>query len=286
MLVVERISDLRKAIDEAKLIGRTVGLVPTMGALHEGHLSLVKASKDAGDFTVVSIFVNPTQFAPTEDLQKYPRPFEADTEKCEEAGVDIIFHPSVEEMYPAGFSTYINVEGPLTELWEGVSRPTHFRGVVTICAKLFAVVEPERAYFGMKDYQQLKVIQKMVRELNIPLNIIPVPIVRENDGLAMSSRNIYLNPQERKAALVLYRSLLRARDLIESKETNAEIIRQFVHDTITAEPLATEDYIAVADPETLQPVEKIKGRTLIALAVRIGKTRLIDNMLIKPNKPV
>lgn len=279
MQVVETIADLRRIILETKREGRAVGFVPTMGALHDGHISLVKQSKDRGDFTVVSVFVNPTQFGPNEDFHKYPRPFEADAEKCRAAGVDLIFHPSVEEMYPDGFGTYVDIEG-VTEMLEGAARPGHFRGVATVVLKLFAAVEPNRAYFGMKDFQQLKVIEKMVRDLNVKVEIVPVPIYREPDGLAMSSRNAYLDSDQRQAALVLYRSLLAARNAVRNGEADAEKIRQVALQVITAEPLAVVDYVAVVHSETLEPVEKIEEETLVALAVRIGKTRLIDNMLI------
>jgi pantoate--beta-alanine ligase len=250
-----------------------------MGALHEGHLSLVKQSKDNGDFTVVSIFVNPTQFGPNEDFAKYPRPFEADAEKCREAGVDAIFAPTPEEMYPEGFDTFVEVGG-ITGKLEGASRPGHFRGVATIVLKLFAAVEPRRAYFGMKDYQQLKVIQKMARDLNVSVDIVPVPTVRERDGLAKSSRNAYLSPEERRAATVLYRSLVAAKAPAESGERDAEVIRRTVVDMIQSEPLAAIDYVAAVDPDTLEPLREFEGEILVALAVRIGRTRLIDNMLV------
>jgi pantoate--beta-alanine ligase len=277
--IVETIADLRSIIGTVKKEGRTIGFVPTMGALHEGHMSLVRGSKAKDDFTVVSVFVNPTQFGPNEDFHKYPRPFEADAEKCEAAEVDLIFHPSVEEMYPEGFGTYVDVEG-VTEMLEGASRPAHFRGVATVVLKLFAAVEPTRAYFGIKDFQQLKVIEKMVRDLNINVEIVPVPIFREPDGLAMSSRNAYLDPCQRQAALVLYRALGAARDAVAEGEKDAEKVRQAALQVIGVEPLAVVDYVAVVHPDTLHPIEKIEGETLVALAVRIGKTRLIDDMLI------
>lgn len=279
MEIVERIEDLRRMTRGAKDEGKIVGLVPTMGALHEGHLSLVRQSVEAGDFTVVSIFVNPAQFAPTEDLGRYPRNFEADVEECREAGAGLIFAPTVEEMYPEGFATYVEVGG-LTDMLEGASRPGYFRGVATIVLKLFAAVEPRRAYFGMKDYQQLKVIEKMVRDLNVRLDIIPAPTVREPDGLAMSSRNAYLNPAERRAATALFRALSAAKAAVEDGETDAGIVRQIALSVINSEPLAEIDYVAVVDPETLQPAAAVDRKVLVALAVRIGKTRLIDNLLM------
>ncbi len=283
MQIVKSIADLRRAVSEAKNHGRRVGLVPTMGALHAGHMSLVESSKNAGDFTVVSIFVNPTQFGPSEDLERYPRPFEADAQKCEAAGVDVIFHPSVLEMYTTGFATYVDVEG-ITSLWEGKARPGHFRGVTTVCLKLFTATEPDCVYFGMKDYQQLKVIEKMVRDLNLNLDVVAVPTVREPDGLAMSSRNVYLNAEERRAALVLFKSLTLAQTLVEGGERTGDVIRQSVAGAIAEEPLALVDYLAVVDPDTLAPIETIEKQVLVALAVKIGNTRLIDNALISTSE--
>ena len=278
MRIVETIPELRRAISEVE--NKEIGLIPTMGALHEGHLSLMRAAKHKNEFVVVSIFVNPTQFGPNEDFSRYPRTFEADVEKCRSVGVDLIFHPSPEEMYPNGFSTFVDVEG-ITERLEGGFRPGHFRGVTTIVFKLFAAVEPDSAYFGMKDYQQLKVIEKMVRDLNVDVEIVPVPTLREPDGLAMSSRNAYLSEDERRAALALYRSLIAAKELADSGETDAEAIRQKALQMIQAEPLVNKiDYVEVVDPNTLDPVSWITSGAVIALAVRIGKTRLIDNMLI------
>lgn len=278
--IVKQIEELRRAVSGAKRAGNTVGFVPTMGALHDGHLALVDESKHENGFTVVSIFVNPTQFGHDEDLSRYPRPFESDAAKCEAAGVDLIFAPSVEEMYPEGFGTYVDVEG-ITDKLEGASRPGHFRGVATVVLKLFAAVEPTRAYFGMKDYQQLKVIRKMVRDLNVKIEIVPVPTVREPDGLAISSRNAYLDPCQRQAATTLYRSLMAARGAAVAGERNAETVRKKALDVIKIEPLASVDYVAVVDPETLDGVDRIEGQVLVAIAVKIGGVRLIDNMLIE-----
>jgi pantoate--beta-alanine ligase len=279
MKIVSKIEDLRKLIPDAKMRGKTIGLVPTMGALHDGHMSLVRAARESGDFVVVSIFVNPTQFGPNEDFRRYPRTFEADSAKCAEAGVDIIFAPNTEEMYPDGFSTFVDVEGITTKL-EGTSRPGHFTGVATVVLKLFAAVEPTRAYFGMKDYQQLKVIEKMVRDLNVKVEVVPVPTLREPDGLAMSSRNAYLRPDERKAATVLYRSLSKAKEMADSGEKDAQAIWNAVTEIIDAEPLAEIDYVAVCHPQTLEMLDSIEGGALVALAVRMGKTRLIDNIVL------
>jgi pantoate--beta-alanine ligase len=277
--VATTIADLRGKIGEAKRQGRVVGLVPTMGALHEGHLALVRASRNVGDYTVVSIFVNPAQFGPAEDFDRYPRSLESDLAICRREGVDLVFAPSVSEMYPEGFGTWVEVQG-LTDTLEGASRPGHFLGVATIVIKLFASVEPRRAYFGMKDYQQLKVIQKMVRDLNVRLDIVAVPTVREPDGLAMSSRNAYLSPEERQAATVLHKALVEAERLVKSGETSAESVRKAVEARIRTEPLASVEYVAVVHPETLEPLEAIGEGAVVLLAVRIGETRLIDNMLI------
>ena len=280
MEIVKGINDMRRLVHAARKEHRIIGLVPTMGALHEGHLSLIRRSKEADDFTIVSIFVNPIQFGPAEDFERYPRPFEADVEKCQEAGVDLVFAPAPEVMYPEGFGTYVEVEG-IMEVLEGASRPGHFRGVATAVLKLFNLAQPHRAYFGMKDYQQLKVIQKMVRDLNLEVEIVPCPTVREPDGLAISSRNAYLSPRERQAALVLYRALQTASRMVRSGEHRAEVVRSAALCEIEAEPLAQVDYVAIVDPETLQPVDQILEKALVALAVRIGGTRLIDNELVE-----
>jgi len=277
--IAERTADLRRIVRVVRDEHRIIGLVPTMGALHEGHLSLVRRSKENDDFTVVSIFVNPAQFAPSEDFRRYPRAFEADLQKCEESGIDLVFAPTTIEMYPQGFSTYVTVEG-IAEALEGASRPGHFRGVATIVLKLFNLARPHRAYFGLKDYQQLKVIEKMVRDLNLDVEIVPCPTVREPDGLALSSRNAYLGPAERRAAAVLYRALVAARDAVAAGERDAEAVRSAALTVIQAEPLAEVDYAAVVDPETLQPVRRVEAPALVALAVRIGATRLVDNMLV------
>jgi pantoate--beta-alanine ligase len=257
-----------------------VGLVPTMGYLHEGHLSLVRACRQENARSVVSIFVNPTQFAPNEDLARYPRDEVRDLALLEAERVDAVFAPAVEDIYPDGFSTYIQVEG-LTQRLEGASRPTHFRGVTTVVAKLLAIVAPDRVYFGQKDAQQLVVIRRMVHDLNMPVEIIGMPIVREPDGLAMSSRNVYLSPEERKAAHVLCLAVSLAARMFDDAERDASRIRKAMQDLIAAEPLASIDYVSVADAETLEEIDVVERTALVSLAVRFGKTRLIDNTVLR-----
>lgn len=253
----------------------TVGAVPTMGYLHEGHLALVRRARAENDHVVVSIFVNPTQFGPNEDYARYPRDPERDLALLRAEGVDAVFMPSVEEMYPEGFATYVNVER-LTERLEGAHRPGHFRGVTTIVTKLFHILQPHRAYFGQKDAQQLIVIRRMTRDLAFPVDIVDVPTVREPDGLAMSSRNVYLSPDERRAATVLFRALERARQLWDAGVRDGDRLREAMREVIDSEPLARADYVSVADPETLEELGAIEGRALASLAVRLGSTRLID----------
>jgi pantoate--beta-alanine ligase len=256
-----------------------IGFVPTMGYLHEGHLSLVRAAREQNDHVIVSIFVNPTQFGPGEDFERYPRDEERDLSLLEQERVDVAFVPSVEQMYPGGAATFVEVEG-LTNVLEGAHRPGHFRGVTTVVAKLFNIVAPDRAYFGRKDAQQLAVIRKLVRDLRYDIEVVGLPTVREPDGLAMSSRNAYLSPDERRAALVLSKALRRAEELFAEGERAAESIRQAMLDMIGAEPLAQVDYVSVADVKTLRELEHIEGAALVSLAVRIGATRLIDNVTI------
>ncbi len=276
MKLCETIEALKKV---RKDLNGTVGFVPTMGYLHEGHLSLVRRAKMENDFTVVSIFVNPTQFGATEDYNRYPRDLRRDLHMLEKEMVDIVFAPSVEEMYPEGFNTWVEVKG-LTEKLEGKARPSHFRGVTTVVTKLFNLVKPSRAYFGQKDAQQALVIKKMVRDLNMDIEIVIVPTVREEDGLAMSSRNIYLNQEERKSATILYRSLMLAQQLFSAGERDAQKIKQEMQQLISQEPLARIDYISIACPETLEELSYISERALVSLAVYIGSTRLIDNILL------
>ncbi|HEY8173250.1 MAG TPA: pantoate--beta-alanine ligase [Dehalococcoidia bacterium] len=254
----------------------SVGLVPTMGYLHEGHLSLVRASKDANDRTIVSIFVNPTQFGPNEDLARYPRDEARDLDLLAPLGGDAVFAPPASEIYPDGFTTYVDVEH-LTARLEGASRPTHFRGVTTVVLKLLNIVQPDRAYFGRKDAQQLAVIRRMVRDLDVPVEIVGLPIVREHDGVAMSSRNVYLDPEQRAAAYVLNRALSLAERLFDEAERDANVIRAAMREVIDAQPAAAIDYISIADGETLDELEIIDRTALVSLAVRFGPTRLIDN---------
>ncbi|MGB4704108.1 MAG: pantoate--beta-alanine ligase [Candidatus Saccharicenans sp.] len=279
MEIVTTADELKERVRSWKKEGRRIGFVPTMGYLHEGHLSLVRESKKRSDVTVVSIFVNPKQFGPAEDYQIYPRDLERDRRLLEKEGVDLIFYPSVEQMYPEGYRTYVEVEGLQDKLC-GRSRPGHFRGVCTVVLKLFNLVEPDEAYFGWKDAQQVIIIKKMVEDLNLPVKIVPLPLVRDHDGLALSSRNTYLNPQERQAALVLKKSLDLAEQLIKSGEREAGAIRQKMVELILSEPLARIDYVEIVDLKNLEPLEKIEGEVLVALAVYIGRTRLIDNLRI------
>lgn len=258
----------------------SVGFVPTMGYLHDGHLVLVKQARAETSIVVASIFVNPTQFGPTEDFKTYPRDTERDLALLEKEKTDIVFMPSVREMYPEGFNSWVEV-GQITERLEGKCRPEHFKGVTTVVAKLFNIVEPTRAYFGQKDAQQALVIKKMVADLDMNLEVIVVPTVRESDGVAMSSRNIYLNPQERQAATVLFKALTLAQNLQQQGERNAGLIRQKMTSLINKEPLASIEYISIADAHTLEELSKIDQPALVSLAVRIGKTRLIDNLILR-----
>lgn len=274
------VKDVRSQVNEWKKEGLTIGYVPTMGYLHEGHRSLIEAARANNDRVVVSIFVNPMQFAPTEDLESYPRDLEKDAKMCEEVGVDLLFHPEPSEMYADGFCSYVDMNGLTTELC-GRTRPTHFRGVQTVVLKFFNIIKPDRAYFGQKDAQQLAVIKRMVADLNVDVEIIGCPIIREDDGLAKSSRNTYLNPDERKAALILSKSLKLGKELIESGETDSKAVIKAISDNINTEPLAKIDYVSVVDFNTITPVEKIEKSVLVAIAVYIGKTRLIDNFVIE-----
>jgi pantoate--beta-alanine ligase len=280
METVTKIKDVRSFVRDARKKGLSIGLVPTMGYLHQGHISLVEASKKENNLTILTIFVNPTQFGPNEDLSKYPRDMERDLKLCSEAGVDLVFSPEVSELYPEGFCTYVNVEGITSSLC-GKSRPTHFRGVTTIVSKLFNISTPDRAYFGQKDAQQFFVIERMTKDLNMDINLVMCPIVRENDGLAKSSRNVYLNPEERKQSLVLSQSLKLAEKLILSGERKADIIISEMKKNIDKMNLANIDYIEIVHAKTLQPADLIEGNTLVALAVKFGNTRLIDNIILE-----
>ena len=279
MQILTTIDDFRTARANVRATG-SLGLVPTMGHLHDGHLELVRHASAANGTVAVSIFVNPTQFGPDEDMLTYPRDVERDRVLLEEVGCDLLFYPPVEEMYPTGGVDIQVVPGKLAAVLEGVSRPRHFRGVATVVAKLFNIVQPERAYFGQKDGQQLVVIRQMVRDLDFPVEIVAVPTGREPDGLAMSSRNTYLSPDERSAATVLYRALMRAQELHLDGEHDAEVLRAAMSDVLESEPLAAADYVSVADPETLAELVLVDSQALVSLAVRIGGTRLIDNVLL------
>ncbi len=270
---------MRSFSAKAKCRGKTIGFVPTMGALHEGHFSLIELARKQCDILVVSIFVNPIQFGPKEDLKKYPRDLKRDCRSLKAFDPDILFLPQEKEMYPKGFKTMVEVEG-LSERLCGRSRPGHFRGVATVVAKLFAIVSPDRAFFGEKDYQQQLIIRQMVSDLNLPVGIISLPTVREWGGLAMSSRNAYLDPAERKSATILYRALLLGRELITHGETKPHKVASRMRSLIFSEPLVRIDYLAIADPASLEEVTRIRGKVLLALAAYVGKTRLIDNMLV------
>jgi len=275
------IHDMRSASRAARQSGKRIGFVPTMGALHEGHLSLVRAARASSDVVTASIFVNPTQFGPNEDLAKYPRSFERDCQMLEREGVDFVFAPSVEEMYPAGAVTWVTVE-ELSGKLDGGSRPGHFRGVTTVVAKLFHIVEPDKAFFGQKDAAQVAVIRRMVRDLNLPVEIVVCPIVREPDGLAMSSRNAYLDPGQRKQALVLHRSLMRVQQIAGAGDRNVSKLIAAGRETLGEENSVRLDYFEIVDPDTLDPVNDLSRGALVAVAAYVGTTRLIDNVLLKP----
>ncbi len=279
MEVVETIEQIRKIISKAKSAGKKIGFVPTMGALHQGHLSLIEAAKKQSDFVVVSIFVNPTQFGPGEDIAKYPRPFDADTEACKNSGVDVVFAPTVEQMYPGKNITWVNVE-KLSEPLCGKSRPGHFRGVATVCAKLFNIVRPDFAFFGQKDAQQVIVIQRMVADLNMPLEIVVCPTIREKDGLAMSSRNKYLNTAQRKDAVLLYAALQEAELFIAAGEHKSSLLKSQMEKILKISKQIKIEYISIVDARTLEAIDEIKGKVLIALAVKLGAARLIDNIVL------
>jgi pantoate--beta-alanine ligase len=281
MQIIERVLEMQRWSETERRQGRRIALVPTMGALHEGHLSLVRDAKTRGDRVVVSLFVNPAQFAPQEDFSSYPRDFERDRELLNDTGIDVLFHPAVEEIYPEGFDTRIEIRDLSTSLC-GAVRPGHFKGVATVVAKLFNIVRPQVAVFGCKDYQQLQIIRRLALDLNFAIEIIGHPTVREADGLAMSSRNAYLNPEERKAALCLYHSLRHAEEIVRHGERCGAAIVDAARGEIAREPLARVEYATLCDPESLREVERVEESALLALAVRIGKARLIDNIILKP----
>ncbi len=280
MEIVERPAEMQRRAAEYRRRGQSIGLVPTMGALHAGHVSLLRACRAENDISVMTLFVNPAQFNRPEDLASYPRDPEGDSRLAREAGVDVIFAPSVEDMYPPGFAAYVTVEG-LTARWEGTARPGHFRGVATVCTKLFTICRPHRAYFGQKDYQQSLVVKRLVADLNLDLEIAVLPTVREADGLALSSRNVLLGPEERGQAVVLSRSLSHAQTAVRGGERDAEKVRQAIEAEIRATPLAVLEYVGVCDPETLEPLERLPDKAVALVAARFGSTRLIDNVLLE-----
>lgn len=280
MKVSTTIAEVRSQVKEWKRQGLSVGLVPTMGYLHEGHQSLIARAARENDRVVVSVFVNPIQFGPSEDLESYPRDFERDCTLCEKTGADLVFHPEASEMYAEDFCTYVDMDR-LTKGLCGASRPVHFRGVCTVVSKLFHIVTPDRAYFGQKDAQQLAVIKRMVRDLSMDVEIVGCPIIREPDGLAKSSRNTYLSPQERRAAVVLSQALAEGRKALAEGERSAQAITGIIRGVLESEPLAQPEYVELVDWETLEPVETADRPVLAAIAVRIGTTRLIDNFVFE-----
>ena len=280
MKIFRTVKEMQEFALRLKQEGRRIGLVPTMGALHEGHLTLMRAAKEATDFVIASVFVNPTQFGPNEDFDAYPRRFEEDCRKLESVGVDAVFHPQAADMYPQGFCTYVNVDGDITHKLCGAQRPIHFRGVATVVTNLFNITQADEAFFGQKDAQQVVVVCRFVQDLNLPVHINMVPIVREESGLARSSRNVYLSPEEKTAALVLSRSLRLAKDAYEKGERNAAVLKALVTKEIAGEPLAAIDYVDLFSFPALEAIETVDEKSLLALAVRIGKTRLIDNIIL------
>lgn len=279
--IATTIKEVRDTVKEWKSQGLTVGLVPTMGYLHEGHGSLIKTSASECDKTVVSVFLNPTQFAPNEDLESYPRDFQQDKVLCEKMGADLVFHPEVSEMYEQDNATFVEILSEMPKQLCGKTRPIHFRGVCTVVSKLFNIVTPDKAFFGEKDAQQLAIIKRMVRDMSYGIEIVGCPIIREEDGLAKSSRNTYLNEEERKAALCLSKAIFFGQSLVEKGETDANKVLEEMKNLINKEPLARIDYVEAVDGVTMMPVDKIEKDTLVAMAVYIGKTRLIDNFSVK-----
>lgn len=278
MKVTGKIHEIREEIKGWKKAGLTVGFVPTMGYLHEGHTSLMKEAKKQCDKVVVSIFVNPMQFGVNEDLDSYPRDFEADKVLCEQVGVDLIFHPQVEEMYAEGFCSFVDMDGLTKELC-GKSRPIHFRGVCTVVNKLFNIVQPHKAFFGQKDAQQLAVICRMVKDLNMDIEVIGCPIIREEDGLAKSSRNTYLNEEERKAALILSKTIFMGEELVRKGEKSSIKLLSLMREMLASEPMAEIDYVEAVSMDTIEKIQILEGNVLVAIAVKIGRTRLIDNFI-------
>ncbi len=285
MIIARTVSQTRKAVKQARKRGKTIGLIPTMGALHKGHISLIKASLKETGFSAVSIFVNPLQFSPNEDFKKYPRKFSADEKLLKKTGVNLLFYPSVDTIYHPNHSVYVE-ETSLTNFLCGKSRPGHFKGVATVVAKLFNIIQPDIAFFGQKDYQQAQIIKRVTTGLNFPVKIKVMPIIREKDGIAMSSRNAYLNTQERKDALALYQSLKLAEKLAKNGCKDSGIIKRKVRTLIKAKKSARIDYVEITDIETLRPLKQIEDKALLGLAVFIGKTRLIDNTILRTKRHI
>ena len=283
-MIITTVEIIKRFLVIANKGNKTIGFVPTMGALHEGHLSLIRRAKKENDLVIVSIFVNPTQFGPNEDFETYPRNAMHDTNMAYEAGADVVFNPTVREMYPEGSSTWVNVEGDITSVMCGASRPTHFRGVTTVVNKLLNIVEPNKAYFGQKDAQQAAVLKKMVRDLHLNVELVICPIVREADGLALSSRNVYLNEEERSQAVILNEALQLARDTYMDGESDVETLIQLIKDKIETMPLAKIDYVNIYAYPSLAPIDQIKQTSIAAVAVQFGKTRLIDNVILNKRK--
>ena len=281
MQIISEARRMQEVAEDARWAGKSIGVVPTMGALHEGHLSLIRRSVAENDLSVMTLFVNPTQFDRPDDLARYPRNPARDADLAASAGVDVVFAPTEEEMYPRGYATYVAVEG-ITDRWEGAARPGHFRGVATVCTKLFSVCRPHRAYFGQKDYQQSLVVRRLATDLHLGVEIVVLPTVREADGLALSSRNVLLRPEERRQALVLSQALFAAQAAVRSGARDAERLRDEITDRIRSAPLAALEYAAVCEPDTLVPVTRIAERAVALVAARFGTTRLIDNVLLEP----
>ena len=279
MKVAQTIQSARDEVKAARSRGKTIGLVPTMGALHIGHISLIEQAKKKTDYVVVSIFVNPTQFGPAEDFEKYPRPIKEDLEICKKTGVDLVFNPKTQKMYPDGNLTWVDIE-KITEPLCGRSRPKHFRGVATVCAKLFNIVTPDIAFFGQKDGQQAVVVKRMVADLNMPLKIVVCPTVRERSGLAVSSRNKYLTEEQKKDAALIYKSLQKARSIIKSETKDSQIVIEKMLAVLNQAPSITIEYIEIVDADTMQKLNPITGQALIAIAAKIGSARLIDNIVV------
>lgn len=280
MKIIEDIHEMKETARSLRTGGKRISFVPTMGYLHDGHRSLLKKGRETGDISVASIFVNPAQFGAGEDLERYPRDFERDKKMCEGELVDILFVPKAGDMYPAGYQTYVDVEY-LTKNLCGASRPGHFRGVATVVAKLFNIVQPAVAIFGEKDFQQLAVIKRLVRDLNMDIEVVGMPIIREADGLAMSSRNSYLNEEERRAALNIYRALKSVKEVFDEGERSAGLLLTEARRVVEISPLIESDYVKLVNTETMEDVERVEGEAVLAMAVRVGKTRLIDNIILR-----